>query len=306
MPGKLPTRRIGRDGSEVPALGLGTMGLSAYYGTIDDDETRFKFLDRAYELGATFWDTADVYGDSEELIGKWFKRTGKRDEIFLVTKKLGVDYIDLYYAHRIDGVTPIEKTMEALVKLKEAGKIKHIGLSEPSATTIRRAHAIHPLACVQMEYSPFSMDIESPSTDILRTCRELGISIVAYSPMGRGFFTGAYRSPDDFEPGDVRRALLRFAPENFARNLEMVDALREVAGREGVTVGRLTLAWLLAQGEDILPIHGTRRVGNLEENLAALQIRLSEETVREVRGMVVGERYPTTNLKSMFIDTPEL
>ncbi|OBT74050.1 hypothetical protein VF21_07802 [Pseudogymnoascus sp. 05NY08] len=344
MPGKLPTRRIGRDGPEVPALGLGTMGLSAYYGTIDDDETRFKFLDRAYELG-------DVYGDSEELIGKWFKRTGKREEIFLVTKfgnrvskealssgnavdamkartidstpeycleaceeslkKLGVDYIDLYYAHRIDGVTPIEKTMEALVKLKEAGKIKHIGLSEPSATTIRRAHATHPLACVQMEYSPFSMDIESPATDILRTCRELGISIVAYSPMGRGFFTGAYRSPEDFEPGDVRRALPRFAPENFARNLEMVDELKKVAEREGVTVGQLTLAWLLAQGEDILPIPGTRRVGNLEENLAALQIRLSDETVREVRGIVeravvVGERYPTTNMKSMFIDTPEL
>ncbi|KFX87133.1 hypothetical protein V490_08511, partial [Pseudogymnoascus sp. VKM F-3557] len=275
MSAKLPTRQIGRNGPEVPALGLGTMGLSAYYGAIDDDETRFKFLDRAYELGATFWDTADVYGDSEELIGRWFKRTGKREEIFLVTKfgnrvpkeamasgngleamkartinstpeycleaceeslkKLGVDYIDLYYAHRIDGVTPIEKTMEALVKLKEAGKIKHIGLSEPSAATIRRAHAIHPLACVQMEYSPFSMDIESPSTDIMRTCRELGISIVAYSPMGRGFFTGAYRSPDDFEANDMRRALPRFAPENFARNLEMVDALRAVAEREGVT-----------------------------------------------------------------------
>lgn len=155
------------------------------------------------------------------------------------------------------------------------------------------------------------MDIESPDTDILRTCRELGISIVAYSPMGRGFFTGAYRSPDDFEVGDMRRALPRFAPENFARNLEMVDALREVAGREGVTVGQLTLAWLLAQGGDILPIPGTRRIGNLEENLAALEVRLSDETVREVRdiverAVVVGERYPTTNMKSMFIDTPEL
>lgn len=155
------------------------------------------------------------------------------------------------------------------------------------------------------------MDIESPSTDILRTCRELGISIVAYSPMGRGFFTGAYRSPEDFEVSDVRRALPRFAPENFARNLEMVDALREVAGREGVTVGQLTLAWLLAQGEDILPIPGTRRAGNLEENLGALEVRLSEETVREVRGIVegavvVGERYPSMGLKSMFIDTPEL
>lgn len=155
------------------------------------------------------------------------------------------------------------------------------------------------------------MDIESPSTDILRTCRELGISIVAYSPMGRGFFTGAYRSPEDFEVSDVRRALPRFAPENFGKNLEMVDALREVAGREGVTVGQLTLAWLLAQGADILPIPGTRRVGNLEENLGALEVRLSEETVREVRGIVegavvVGERYPSIGLKSMFIDTPEL
>jgi aryl-alcohol dehydrogenase-like predicted oxidoreductase len=261
------------------------MNLSAYYtSTPAPDSERFQVLDRAVELGATFWITSDVYGDSEALLGSWFTRTSLRSSIFLATKfgyeqnsagsfpsirsdpafihaacakslaALKTDYIDLYLAHRIDSVTPIEHTVAAMAALKASGKIRHLGLSEVSASTLRRAHAVHPIAAVEVEYSPFSLDIESPSTELLATCRELGVAVIAYSPLGRGMLTGRYKSPDDFEETDGRRFLPRFSAENFGKNLLLVEALRGLAERKGCSVGQLCLAWLLAQGDDVFPI----------------------------------------------------
>ncbi|KAL8674741.1 MAG: hypothetical protein Q9168_000825 [Polycauliona sp. 1 TL-2023] len=279
----LPKHQLGKDGPQVPCLGFGLMGLSGAYGTIEPTEDRLKVLDRAYELGERFWDSADVYADSEELVGQWFKRTGKRDDIFLATKfalslndqggidtrsdpeyikaacdkslqRLGTGCIDLYYCHRVDRKTPIEKTVEAMVELKKEGKIRFMGLSEVSSETLRRAHAAHRIACVQMEYSPFAMDIEDSKIALLKTCRELGVATVAYSPLGRGFLTGAYKSPADFEEGDFRAYSPRFSKENFPKNLELVRHLEEIAKKKKCTSGQLSLAWLLSQGEDIFPI----------------------------------------------------
>ena len=336
----LPTRPLGRNGPQVTALGFGAMGLSAFYGATEPDEQRFTVLDRAHELGQTFWDSADVYMDNEDLIGKWFAKTGKRSEIFLATKfanrvkpdgtrevrsdpdyvkeacakslqRLGVETIDLYYCHRVDRKTPIEKTVQAMKELKDEGKIKYLGLSEVSAETLRRAHAVHPIAAVQIEYSPFSLDIEDPQIALLKTCRELGVATVAYSPLGRGFVTGQYKSPDDFEEGDFRRNAPRFSRENFPKNLELVDKLAQVAQKKGCTTGQLTLAWLMKQGEDIIPIPGTKKIKYLEENLGALDVQLSDEEEREIRQAVEGAevhggRYPEAYAASLFADTPKL
>ncbi|KAF2727983.1 putative aldo/keto reductase [Polyplosphaeria fusca] len=315
-----PLRQLGTNGPKVPALGFGLMGLSGGYGPVPSDEERFKILDRAVELGATFWDTADIYLDSEELIGKWFKRTGKRDQIFLASKfgivmenglnfkginssaeyckqacersleRLGVDYIDLYYAHRLNPDTPVEQTMRALLDLQKAGKIKHIGLSEPSSTAILRAHAIAPLTAIQMEYSLFVRDIENASTHILSTCRALGIAIVCSSPLGRGLLTGAFSTPESVAaPGDIRATHMpRFSAENLAANAGIVRELERVAQSKGCSVAQLAIAWLVRQGGDVFPTPGTKRVGCLEENWGALGVRLSEGEEREVREFLDG------------------
>ncbi|KAL7806867.1 NADP-dependent oxidoreductase domain-containing protein [Trichoderma aethiopicum] len=339
-PTKLPTKPLGRNGPLVTRLGFGAMGLSVSYGHGGSDEERFKVLDRAHELGNTFWDTADVYGDNEELIGKWFKRTGKRDDFFLATKcgghldaagnfsirsdpeyvrqacasslqKLGVSHIDLFYLHRLDKVTPVEHTVKALVELKEQGKIRHLGLCEVSAATLRRAHAVHPITAVQVEYSPFAIDIEKPEIDLLRTARELGVAIVAYSPLGRGMLTGQIKSPDDFADDDFRKTLPRFSKENFPKNLALADKIGSIAAGKGVTPGQLTLAWLLAQGDDIFPIPGTKKVKYLEENLGAINVTVTKEEDAEIRKAideteVTGGRYSDAMAGHLFADTPEL
>ncbi|KAL1611846.1 hypothetical protein SLS60_000067 [Paraconiothyrium brasiliense] len=335
----LPQRQLGKSGPKVSALGFGAMGLSASYGQVEDNEARFAVLDRAVELGSTFWDTSDVYADSEDLLRLWFERTGKRDQIFLATKfgvsmengkpvirsdpeyvrqacekslkRLGVDKIDLYYCHRVDKVTPIEKTVAAMAELKREGKIGVLGLSEVSAATIRRAVKMHHIHAVQLEYSPFALDIESSQIGVLETCRELGIAVVAYSPLGRGFLTGQIKSPDDFEEGDFRRHAPRYSRENFPKNLKLVQTLQEVASKKGCTAGELSLAWLLAQGLDIIPIPGTKKIKYLEENVNAINVQLTDEEVKHIRTEierieVTGNRYPPAFQSYSFGDTPEL
>ncbi|KAL1890301.1 hypothetical protein Sste5346_008303 [Sporothrix stenoceras] len=332
------TRQLGPNGPEVTSIGIGLMGLSVFYGALPSDEERFAFLDHVYESGNRFWDTADMYGDSEDLLGKWFKQhPGRREEIFLATKfgnaldgtgniysdpayvksanakslsRLGVDFIDLYYVHRVDRKTPIEDTMEALVELKNEGKIKYIGLSEVSADSLRRAHAIHPVTAFQIEYSPFCLDIESPQIALLQACKELGIAVVSYSPLGRGMLTGQLRSPDQLEKGDFRTFAPRFSKENFPKNLKLVDELTTIAQKKGITSGQLSLAWLLKQWEHVLPIPGTKKTKYYDENMGALDVTLTDEEVAEVRKAieateVVGQRYPQAYIHSIFGDTPK-
>jgi len=282
--------------------------------------------------------TALTYGDNEDLLGKWFKRTGKRSEIFLASKfgfkpdltvdgsaenakasvesslqRLGVDYIDLYYLHRPDIKTPIEVTVGALAEFVKAGKIKHIGLSECSASTLRRANAVHPISALQVEYSPFTLDIEFPDVGLKKTARELGVTIVAYSPLGRGLLTGKYKSPDDFEEGDFRRSVSRYSKENFPNILALADALGKIGAKHNATSGQIALAWLLAQGPDVIPIPGTTKINSLKENVAAAQIRLTDEEVAEVRRIAdsaeaskTGDRYPPGMVAQLFADTPAL
>lgn len=274
------------------------------------------------------------------LLHRFKKNPGCRDNVFLATKfankrnaeggleidsspeyckeacarslkRLGISQIDLYYAHRLDGKTPVEKTVQAMAELKKEGKIKYLGLSECSSESLRRAHKVHPISAVQIEYSPFALDIEDPQIGLMQTCRELGVAIVAYSPIGRGMITGAIRSPDDFEEGDFRRMAPRFSKENFPKNLKLVDEIGRMAERKGVTASQLTLAWLLAQGEDVFPIPGTTRTDRLEENLGALRIQLSEEEVMEIRkacenAVVHGARYPEGFSSALFAETPPL
>ncbi|KAI1106341.1 Aldo/keto reductase-like protein [Jackrogersella minutella] len=320
-PQKLPTCQLGKNGPQVPKLGLGLMGMSAGYGAVKPDEERFKVLDRAWELGEIFWDTAYTYGDSEELLGKWFKvHPERRGDIFLATKgglefraspdgqhrvvidsspenfrvtcerslkRLGVDSIDLFYCHRFDSVTPVEKTVEAMVELKKEGKIKYIGLSECTSNTLRRAYAVHPITAVEVEYSPWSLDIESEQgTNLLETCRELGVAVVAYSPLGRGILTGRYKSRDDFEEGDYRRLVPRYSEENFPKNLEMVAKFETFAKQKGRAPSQLVLAWILAQGDDFFPIPGTRSIKYLEENLGALDLTISAEEDKQIRDLI--------------------
>jgi aryl-alcohol dehydrogenase-like predicted oxidoreductase len=223
-------------------------------------------------------------------------------------KRLGVDSIDLYYAHRIDKTVPIEETMTALKELVKAGKIKYIGLSECSSNTLRRAYAVHPVACVQIEYSPFSLDIERDEIGLLKTCRELGVAIVCYSPLGRGILGGQIKSPDAFEATDFRRMLPRFSNENFPKNLKLVDQLNTIAKRKGCTSGQLTLAWILAQGNDFIVIPGTTKIKNLEENVGTAQVKLNKEEIKEIREAcenadVVGERYPQMLSDNLFGDS---
>lgn len=277
MSQKFPQRKIGDD--YVSALGLGCLGMSITLPSRPrDDQESHNVLTEAANIGINFWDTSDAYGDNQKIIGKWFKETGRRNEIFLATKfgvkrypdgrsevhgepeyvktaceaslkDLETDHIDLYFQHRIDPKTPIEKTIEAMAQLKNKGKIRYLGLSECSAQTLRRAHKVHPIAAVQMEYSPFALEIESADTDLLKTARELGVKIVSYSPLGRGFLTGAIRSRDDLDPEDYRRTQPRFFEENFADNFKIVEAIEAIAKEKGCTIGQLGLAWVLAQGE---------------------------------------------------------
>ncbi|KAI5853192.1 aldo/keto reductase-like protein [Morchella snyderi] len=327
-PAQLPTRPLGKNGPQVSAIGLGLMGLSIAYGVVESDEERLKFLDYAHEQGETFWDSSDIYGDNETLIGKWFAtRPGKRDDIFLATKfgikvdpttyamsadgspeyvhsafnaslsKLGVPSVDLYYVHRIDASTPIEHTVGAMAELVAAGKVKYLGLSECSADTLRRAYAVHPIACVQVEYSPFALDIEKPQVDLLRACRELGVSIVCYSPLGRGIMAGQIRSRDQFEPTDCRQFYPRFSEENFPKNLELMDKVNEIAEKKGITPGQATLAWILAQGVDFIPLPGTKKAKYLKENIDAIHVQLTPEEVTKIREYCencepAGERAP--------------
>ncbi|KAK8104522.1 Aldo-keto reductase yakc [Apiospora kogelbergensis] len=316
MTNQVLTRQIGRDGPSIPAVGFGLMGASAGYGATDSDETRLKLLDRAWELGCTNWDTADIYGDSEDLVGKWFHlHPERRAEIFLATKfglhaqgqgiavnsapehcaqaaekslkRLGVDQIDLYYMHRADPEVPIEKTVTAMKQLVEAGKVKYLGLSEVSSATLRRAHAVHPISAVQVEYNPWTLDIEGESgTNLLATAKELGVSVFAYSPLGRGMLTGRYRSVDDFEADDFRRSLERFQGDNFQKNLVLVDQFSEVAKRKGCSPSQLVLAWLTAQSGNIFVIPGTKKIPYLEDNFGASKVSITSDEEKELRKLV--------------------
>ncbi|KAF7593908.1 hypothetical protein BBP40_010610 [Aspergillus hancockii] len=340
MAPRLPTRPLGKNGPEVPRLGFGTMGLSAFYGPPKPDTERLALLDKAYEIGETFWDSAALYGDSEVLLGKWFAANPeKRKDIFLATKfafktvdgnriidssgayckesceeslkRLGIPYIDLFYMHRANPATPIEETVHSMAELKAEGKIKYLGLSEVSSETLRRACKIHHIAAVQVEYSPFSLDIESSHINLLETARELGVAVVAYSPLSRGILSGQIRSPDDFDQTDFRRYLPRYSKEKFGKNLEFVAKLEAMAREKSCTASQLTLAWLMAQGDDIFPIPGTTRVSALVENVESLNVSLSAEEIKKMRAYldeieVLGGRYPDAVASTLFVDTVPL
>jgi aryl-alcohol dehydrogenase-like predicted oxidoreductase len=317
----MQTRTLGRSGPTVSALGLGCMGMSEFYGATDDDES-IAVIHRALELGVNFLDTSDAYGPhtNERLVGRAI--ADRRDEVVLATKfgivrdpndpksraisgrpeyvkeacegslqRLGLDHIDLYYQHRVDPDTPIEETVGAMAELVHEGKVRYLGLSEAGPETLRRACAVHQITALQTEYSLWSLD---PEDAILPACRELGIGFVAYSPLGRGFLTGAIKSVDDLADDDFRRSTPRFQGDNFQRNLDLVAKVEELATSKGVTPAQLALAWVLAQDEDIVPIPGTKRRARLEENVGAADVELSDDELAEIRAavpQVAGDRY---------------
>ena len=327
----MDTRTLGAQGLEVSELGLGCMGMSEFYGTADEEES-IATIHRALELGINFLDTADMYGPftNEKLVGKGI--SDRRDQVVLATKfgnerredgswvgvngkpeyvkmaceasleRLGVDMIDLYYQHRVDPEVPIEETVGAMKELVEAGKVRYLGLSEAAPETIRRAHAVHPISALQSEYSLFTRD---PEDQILPTTRELGIGFVAYSPLGRGFLTGAWKSIEDLPEDDTRSGRFpRFSEENFNKNMELAERVREIAAEKDATPGQLALAWLLYRGEDIVPIPGTKRRKYLEENAAAADITLTDEDLRRIeetmpKGSVAGERYAEQQMRAV-------
>lgn len=317
-------RLLGKNGPLVPALGLGCMGMSDFYGPRDEAQS-LATLNHALDRGVSHLDTADMYGygANEELLGRLLQT--RRADVFLATKfgfirdradpgkrvvsgkadyvraacdaslrRLGTDVIDLYYAHRIDANTPVEETVGAMADLVQAGKVRYLGLCEAGPTSLRRASAVHPIAALQSEYSLWSRDVED---QVLATCRELGIAVVPYSPLGRGFLSGRFTSIDDFAPDDQRRTQPRFQGENFARNLALVARIQDLAARKGCTASQLALAWVLAQGPDLIPIPGTRRIANFDENLGALNVPLTPADLAEIETVfpasaVAGTRYP--------------
>ncbi|GJE93677.1 aldo/keto reductase [Phanerochaete sordida] len=330
----LPTRKLGN--AAVTAIGYGAMGLSAFYGIVKPDEERLKFLDTLYESGCTFWDSSDAYKDNEDLLGKWFARTGMRGKIFLATKigqtgnvarpvngepeyirnglekslkRLQTDHIDLWYIHRVDKTVPIEVTVSAMAEEVKAGRVKYLGLSECSAETLRRAHATHPITALQIEFSPFTLDLER--SGLVAAARELGVALVAYAPLGRGILTGRFSSPDDFVEGDLRRLIPKYSRENFPRIQRVVDALQAIGTRHNATPAQVALAWVVAQG--FIPIPGTTRTEALHENLAALNLKLTSEEVADIRHVaeeadatLQGGRYPPFLMALLDADTPPL
>jgi aryl-alcohol dehydrogenase-like predicted oxidoreductase len=331
MTSALPLRALGRSGATVSAIGLGCMGMSEFYGTRDDAEST-STIHRALELGVTLLDTADMYGPytNEELVGRAI--AGKRDRVFLATKcgivrdpsnptgrsidgtpdyirrscaaslkRLGVDHVDLYQLHRVDPKTPIEESAGALGALVKEGKARYVGLSEASADTLRRAHAVHPIASVQTEYSLWTRD---PEDGVLATCRELGIGFLAYSPLGRGFLTGQIKRLEDFAADDFRRHSPRFQGQNFGKNLDLVARVEALAKQKGCTPSQLALAWVLAQGDFIVPIPGTKRRRYLEENLGSANVAITDADRKAIDaafppGAAAGERYPAHSMSSV-------
>ena len=329
----MQTRRLGSSGPQVSALGLGCMGMSAFYGGRSDDAEAIAVIHRALELGVTLLDTADMYGPhtNEVLVGKAI--SDRRNEVFLATKfgirldpddpaargidgspayvaaacegslkRLGVDHIDLYYQHRVDPRVPIEDTVGAMSRLVEQGKVRFLGLSEAAPDTVRRAHAVHTITALQTEYSLWSREPEGNGS--LAVCRELGIGFVPYSPLGRGFLTGAIKSVDDFEADDYRRTSPRFQGDNFARNLALVEQVHALARAKGVSAGQLALAWVLAQGDDLVPIPGTKRKRYLEENLGALEVSLDKDELARIDAIfpldaAAGTRYPAAGMGAL-------
>jgi aryl-alcohol dehydrogenase-like predicted oxidoreductase len=322
-------RTLGGQGLVVSALGLGCMGMSQSYGPGDDRES-VATIHRALDLGMTFLDTADMYGPftNERLVGRAI--AGRRDEVVLATKfgnqrladgsrvvngkpeyvrqacdasleRLGVDHIDLYYQHRVDRTVPVEETWGAMAELVQAGKVRYLGISEAAPETVRRAHAVHPISAGQYEWSLFTRDLED---ELLGTLRQLGIGVVAYSPLGRGFLSGRITSPDDLGDDDFRRGHPRFTGENFARNLELVERVRQLAAAKGVTPSQLAIVWVLSRGDDVVPIPGTKRRGYLQENAGALEVELTADDLAAIeestpRGSVAGERYTPEHMANV-------
>ncbi|KAJ3324045.1 hypothetical protein HDU76_013503 [Blyttiomyces sp. JEL0837] len=334
MPGKAQSKvQLGRNGPFVAPIGLGAMGMSEFYPGAGNEEENLKTLNHAIDIGCNFIDTADMYGmgKNEQLLAKVLKT--RRSEVFICTKfgvvrgpngeftgvngspeyvkqacnaslrRLGIECIDLYYQHRVDPKTPIEDTVRAMAELVKEGKVKYLGLSEASAATIRRAHAIHPISAYQVEYSPWTLDIEQ--NGIFETCKELGIAIIPYSPLGRGFLTGSFKTPEDFPADDYRRYQPRFQGEAFYKNLELVEALKKVASSKGCTISQLTLAWVISQAPDmIIPIPGTTKAARVDENWGARDVEITEEDEKLIRKIlgeieIVGARGPASSMATI-------